>query len=220
MLKNKYVIVVLIITALILLLLVSANLGRSSGYEYYEAPSASPTPSPVPSQTATPTPEPVATTSLPSPSPTPANTGEADTPYRLVYTAIGIDASIGPVGVENGAMGVIHSNTVVSWFNLSSGPGQQGNMILAAHRRWKSKDGPFVNLGSSKAGDPVSIMDEQGSSWEYTVEKVERVKYENPPSYVMELEGDERVTMITCIGDFNRKNGTAEERIVVILKPV
>lgn len=140
-------------------------------------------------------------------------------PTRMVYDAIGLDADVDAVGMDDDAMGVIPSNEIISWFNLSCNPGEQGNVILAAHRNWKREPGPFYHLDKCTVGDTASITDASGTIWHYMVDSIEIIDYINPPSYVMDSGGDERVTLITCTGTYNSQYGTAEQRIVVILKP-
>lgn len=219
MLKKYWKPMIMLALGIFLLFLLGGIPLRESGYEpvvVEPTPSATPQPTPQP----TPTPEP---TPAPTPQPTPAPTERPAVSKgnvgRIIYTDIGLDAQVGAVGVKDGAMGVINSNTVVSWFNKSHKPGENGNMILAAHRQWSKKPGPFANLAKSKAGDEVQYYDAEGAQFNYVVEKMEYIDYVSPPAWVMDIAGEERVTLITCIGTYSRKYGTAEQRIVVVLKP-
>lgn len=152
-----------------------------------------------------------------TPAPTPYN--KAARPVHINYPAIQLYAEIGPVGYDGTDMDVIDSNEEVSWFQFGASPGEQGNILLAAHRVWKKANGPFWNLQASKVGDHVILTDENGHEWLYVVDEVLRIEYLNPPERIMDLRGEERVTMITCVGTYSNTLGTSEERHIVILKP-
>lgn len=68
-------------------------------------------------------------------------------------------------------------------------------------------------------GEEVAIEYNDGSVRYFKVRSVDTYYlYELPPT-VMGLGGDTRLTLITCLGDFNHDIGTSEHRVVVVCDP-
>ncbi|MDR0840046.1 MAG: sortase [Christensenellaceae bacterium] len=119
------------------------------------------------------------------------------------------------------AMGTIDSEKVSAWLSTGPSPGEYGNAILNGHVRWKKIAGVFSILSDLKEGERLAITYDDGSSLYFAVASVDLFTIDDWPAWVMEPDsGDTRMTLITCHGDWNRKAGTSNERVVVVARPL
>ena len=155
-----------------------------------------------------------------APSPTAVASGE---PVRLVIPAIDLDRPLIPVGLDANRVPVVPKHDV-GWYNLSAGPGQGENIVLWGHvLRFKSAPqipAPFARLKELKPGAEVVLYDQAGNAHTYVVTQQvwatpDQVEYILP-------QGQERVTMVSCIGDKVIVEGTVEmtHRLITIAEPV
>ncbi len=186
------------------------------------APPATPTPAPTPiatpeqsvaGPTAKPTPTPIPTLYIPP------------RPVKIYFTSLKITTQIFPVGRNiDGQMATIDDAHMAGWYydpmNPVS-PGEDGNAIIAGHRRWKGKVGDFSKIGELTENDDVVIEYDTGYTRTFRAVSSDLFPLNDYPDWVMERDtGDARVTLITCAGEFNHDIGTSEERSVVVLKEV
>jgi len=183
----------------------------------YTPPAVTPSPNvfqtPIPSQKPQETP-------APSPSPTPY---VKVAPIRIYFTDAEVMADIFPVsiieeGERAGQMDTIDDPDVAAWYEPGVSPGGPGNAIINGHKSWEGKIGRFSVLWDMQVGDEVAIEYADGSLAYFYAVSVDFYPYDAVPDEVMSLEGESRVTLITCHGDFDRNAGTSEERCVVVLK--
>ncbi|MEA5059400.1 MAG: class F sortase [Candidatus Pelethousia sp.] len=178
----------------------------------------------------TPAPSAVAT-----PSPTPYI---KKIPVTLHFTEREISCPIEPVGViqatdkhgdlifdEQGdpvyTMGTIDSEKVAAWLETGPSPGEYGNAILNGHIRWKKVAGVFSVLSDMGIGEKIAVTYDDGSVLYFAVESMDVFTIDDWPAWVMETDsGDARMTLITCHGEWNSQQGTSNERVVVVAKPI
>ena len=186
---------------------------------------------------------------LPTPSalPTPTQTAEvtpSPTPYikkipvTLHFTDREISCPIEPVGIvddvdkkgrpildENGEpikiMGTINSAKVAAWLEDGPSPGELGNAIINGHIRWAKVAGVFSVLGDMTPGEEIAVTYDDGGVMYFAVDSVDIFTIDDWPEWVMEIESlDTRVTLITCHGEWNSAQGTSNERVVVVARPI
>ena len=210
-------------------------------------PVSSPRPAPVPPATATapqiseaeelPAPAPLQTAAPPSPetqasfesekkeTPDPP-AGESpglslsSLPVRMRIPALSLDYEIQPSGAdESGNMVIIPALSVISWFELSSIPGNAGNSIMGGHNTWRGERSMLFTLDELEIGSEMEIEYSDGTSLRFLLESVFVYKLETAPAdLIMDYYGQARVTLITCKGPFNSSKGTSENRIVATFK--
>jgi LPXTG-site transpeptidase (sortase) family protein len=94
-----------------------------------------------------------------------------------------------------------------------------GATVLAGHVNWRGATGPFAELWNAKLGDPVSVADENGVAYQYTVRQLVTVHKDELPQRAQELfgqDGDHRLVLVTCGGRWvGGKDGYEENRIVI-----
>ncbi len=191
---------------------VEAGLARSA----VSAPStAAPAPTP-----ATPATSAAGDPALPSLRATPATPGAqkaAAAPTRVAVPRLGIDMTVEPQGVlADGQMALPASPEVAGWYRFGSAPDDpEGATVLAAHVDSKTGIGPFVRLGSAKAGDTVEVWT-GGQQHAYRVTEVYRVdKTRVDGDGLFAVAGSPRLHLVTCTGAYVPGSGYTDNLVVV-----
>ncbi len=191
---------------------------------------APPTPTAAPAST----PGPTAVAAVTTPSPTPY---VKKIPVTLHFTERAISCPIEPVTIvddvdkkgnpildENGEpvkiMGTIDSEKVAAWLEEGPSPGEPGNAIINGHIRWKKVAGVFSVLSDMAPGEKMAVTYDDGSVTYFAVASVDVFTIDDWPAWVMEQSSDTRMTLITCHGEWNSSQGTSNERVIVVAKPL
>lgn len=178
--------------------------------------SATPSPTPVASPSAT------ARTS-PSPSATPLPTTVA-APTRIRIPAIDVDAKILPVGIEDGgAIEIPADITKVGWYKLGVPPGaDRGSAVIVGHRDGRAQGrGAFYWVGNLNEGDKVYVTNSAGDVLPYRVVSREFItKKRLPYEELFAIDGDPRLTLLSCGGYYDRNNGGYQDNVVVTAVPL
>ena len=184
---------------------------------HYEAP---PTPAPV-QPTPVVTPAPVAPGETPAPTPEPTPIPELADPVRIFFPRFEQQCDVQPVDLDSWAEGGVPSATTASWLEIGPVPGEPGNALLAGHVTWKGVKGTFSLLKEMTAGDEVVIEYADGTFGYFKAESVNTYLTDEIPENLLSVyfAGDPVVTMITCLGDYDRELGTSRSRVVMVLKP-
>ena len=156
---------------------------------------------------------------LPSPTPTPE---PASQPVSVYFEGHDIAVAVVPVGVnEKGEMDTIPRHDIAGWYEYGAAPNEEGNCIIAGHNRYHGQKGLFAILHKGlKVGDGVSVTLENGETLFYKVVSIDRYQYNEVPEEVMaDCEG-RRLTLITCLGDFDYDLQMSRTRIVAICEPI
>jgi LPXTG-site transpeptidase (sortase) family protein len=135
-------------------------------------------------------------------------------PTEIKMPAIGIDAKIEKVGIDNGVMGVPKDAWNVGWYPDISTPGDNTNVVMAGHKDWWGI-GPtvFYHLGDMQPGDKIYLLDKDGSGFTYQVTKTWLVAGDTPASEIVGDTGHETLTLITCGGSFD--GAEYDSRVIV-----
>ncbi len=124
-----------------------------------------------------------------------------------------------PVGIDSSnQMELEEGIERISWYESSAIPGNSGNAILAGHRDWAGALGSFQYLETVSQGEQVVITYEDKTTRTFEVVSKQVYSFDNIPSYVTDISGEPRVTLITCTGAFDRAEGGYQNRVVVVLK--
>ena len=190
------------------------------------------TPSPTPTPTVPPTITPTATP-LPSPTPTPRPTPRP-APAQIRIPAINVSRSIvnlpqvrdrtGTSGWDAATLFRAGRGDLVGHWQGSAFPGEQGNMVLVGHNYGYGYNGVFVRLGSLKPGHKITVVNNAGQTFTYSVTKVQHVRWrkKNFQELTQHLSflshgGPERLTLVSCAGaDIE----PFPERVYVVAEPV
>ncbi len=176
-------------------------------------------PPPAPTATVLPAPTPTLAPSA-TPAPTPLPTPYIKKiPIRIYFTDLERKADIYPVGVaKDGSMDTLDSALDAAWYEFGPSPGEEGNALLNGHVRWKGSLGTFSILREMELKSEAVIEFDDGSFKYFEAVSHNVYLLDDIPPEVMDLEGESRLTLITCKGDFDRKLGTSRSRVVVVFK--
>jgi LPXTG-site transpeptidase (sortase) family protein len=184
-----------------------------------DAASSAPAPQP-PAVTAPPAPVPAQAVAAPASASTAAEPGP---PVRIRLPALGVDAAVAPVGVDDrGRMEVPLSVATVGWYRFGPGPGAAaGSAVLSGHVDDRDQGyGAFHRLGDLAPGDPVTVDLADGATVTYRVETVTRVpKADLPVGDVFSRDGAPRLTLVTCGGAFDYDAQGYTDNVVVVARP-
>jgi hypothetical protein len=116
-------------------------------------------------------------------------------------------------------MEIVPSASILSWLRTSPIPGNDGNALIAGHNKWGGKRGQLIDLDTLSIGDEMEVEYEDGTCLKFMLESVfVYALATGPADLILDMEGDARVTLITCKEPFNPQTGTSDNRIVAIFK--
>lgn len=147
---------------------------------------------------------------------------ERATPARLIIERIGINAEIEAVGKgADGEVGVPQAKENVAWYSPGVAPGEQGNAVIAGHLDSKVGPAVFWRLRELKAGDTIVVVDSDNVERTFEVTEVASYRWNEAPLariFGFDLERD--LNLITCAGQFSRRDANYSKRLVVYTRLV
>jgi sortase (surface protein transpeptidase) len=138
-------------------------------------------------------------------------------PAYIEIPALDVNTEIEKVGrLENGQMGVPKGFDTVGWFGEGAKPGAPGNAVMAGHVDSKTGPAVFYKLEDLDKGDEVIVKDKDGKTLTFVVTGKEKYDRKTAPvDEIFDYSYGSKLNLITCTGNFNRDEGTHEERLVV-----
>ncbi|SFA83934.1 Sortase family protein [Amycolatopsis marina] len=131
--------------------------------------------------------------------------------------AIGVSTGeIIDLGLEpDGALEVPADAVTAGWFSKSPTPGELGPSVIAGHVDYRKVPGVFFRLHELPVGEQVTVHREDGTSVEFTVDRVERYpKAEFPTDEVYGNTEVPELRLITCGGAFDSSSGEYVDNVV------
>lgn len=145
-------------------------------------------------------------------------------PAKLSVPAIGVTATVNPVGVNDrtGEFDVPPSVDQVGWYRY--GPGLEaatGSVVIAGHvDSAEQGKGAFFRLRELDRGDTLTVAGADGRDRRYrVVAREEYAKTKIPLDRYFARDGRPRLTLITCGGPFDPKTRHYRDNIVVTAVP-
>ncbi len=144
-------------------------------------------------------------------------------PARLLIPAIGVDAPVEAVGVDDrGEMAIPAQVDQIGWYRFGSAPGAStGSVVMSGHVDSAQQGlGAFHDLGGLRAGDAIVVADAAGRQLRYRV--IGREAFDKatvPLADLFSRRGAARLTLITCGGGFNPAELSYLDNIVVTAVP-
>ena len=130
-----------------------------------------------------------------------------------------MSAQIQPVGLsEENAIETVDDPYIVAWFENGASPGEQGNAIINGHVRWGGIAGTFSILPELEIGEEILIEFENGQQKRFYVTETQYHRFDEIPSYMLSQKGEDRMTLISCYGEWDSDAGTSSQRVFVICK--
>ncbi|MBM7573237.1 class F sortase [Aquibacillus albus] len=120
---------------------------------------------------------------------------------------------------QNGKMSVMDDPGVLSWYDTRGFDVK--NIIISGHRDWKGELGVFYGMENWEEQKKFTLVMKNGEQRTFSLSSVREYKKDEVPESVMKLQsGENRVTLITCVGDFVEEDGGYQSRVVAILKEI
>ncbi len=124
-----------------------------------------------------------------------------------------------PVGIaSDNSIEVRPSATEGGWYKFGASPGDPGNAIISGHNSLKGKKGTFSVLKVLNPGDRIAIEFENGEFRFFEVMQRDTYKLKQFPAEMLETDGESRMTLITCLGDWDQSIKTSASRVVAVCK--
>lgn len=142
-------------------------------------------------------------------------------PDRLRIPALAIDAAVQHVGVkENGNMATPSGFKDVGWYKYGTVPGQQGSAVITGHvDNGLGLAGVFRDLEKIKTGEEVYVKTKDGGEARFVVTDIQTYAYTAVPLDLLFNRHDKaRLNLITCTGNWIKKEKTYDARLVVYLE--
>lgn len=187
-------------------------------------PAATPaTPQPAAQADGLDVPELQAGAAAPTAAPTPVFSAFRPTePVRLVIEAIDLDQRLIEVGLDANRIPIVPRHDV-GWYTYSAQPGEGDNVVLWGHvlRFQDAPDipAPFARLHQVPLGSELLVYTADGTAHRYVVSELvwatpEQVEHILP-------QGEERLTLVSCIGEKVIVNGATQmtHRLITIALP-
>lgn len=152
----------------------------------------------------------------------PTQEPEAHRPVYVHFPQYNINCPVEPVGVtEDGVMATVPAHDRAGWLETSGTPTSGGNVIIAGHNRYHGNLGYFsVIRTDAKVGDQVMVEMDNGEYAFYLIESIQTFKYNEVPDEIMSVYGEPRLTLITCLGDYDYNLMMSRSRVIAVCKPV
>ena len=145
-------------------------------------------------------------------------------PVGVAIDKLGVQAPVDPVGVyEDGSVEIPDDVSRVGWYRFGSDPAQgEGSTVIVGHRDGTDQGaGAFYSIAALDVGDSIEVELADGSTRDYEVVAREIIAKEIlPTSDLFAENGPERLTLISCIGYFDRSGDGYQENVVVTAVPV
>jgi hypothetical protein len=140
-------------------------------------------------------------------------------PLRLRVSRVGIDTDLMVLGQEPDHTVQVppdEDGSPAGWYGLGATPGEPGPAVVLGHVDSRSGPAVFYNLGAMHAGDQVSVGRDDGSTANFTVDRVARYeKSAFPTRAVYGDVGQATLRLVTCGGRFDRNGGGYSENVIV-----
>ncbi|GAB2693182.1 class F sortase [Kitasatospora kifunensis] len=148
----------------------------------------------------------------------PAPPAQAAPPTRLVIPSIGVDAPVGPGGLNSdGTVEVppLDQPSRVDWYDQGPAPGAVGPAVLLGHLDTKAGPAVFAKLPKLKPGDKIEIHRADGSTVTFQVRELHQyAKDAFPTDLVYGSTSTPQLRVITCGGSL-QSNGHYSDNIIV-----
>ena len=146
-------------------------------------------------------------------------------PVAIFIPMAEVDAPIETTTIVSGRMQNPTGPFVVGWYRESARLGEAGNVVMAGHLDyWGVARAVFFHLGALDEGDEIVVLGDDGNDYLYEVEWVRRINTADDGHdailEVIDVTEDERLTLITCGGDFDRETLEYKSRTVARARPV
>jgi hypothetical protein len=138
------------------------------------------------------------------------------TPVALRIPAIGVAASVSPLGLNpDGTVETPTNYAESGWFRLGPSPGQMGSAVILGHVDSHRGPAVFFRLRFLRAGDRVDVQLADGVIAHFAVRAVETYpKTQFPARMVYGRHGYSALQLVTCGGSFDSRTRSYRSNVV------
>ncbi len=154
-----------------------------------------------------------------------ASTASADgdqvaEPTRIRIPAIGVDASMIPLGLRtDGSIEVPTDFAQTGWWVDGPEPGETGPAVVLGHVDSRSGPAVFFDLDQLAAGDAIHVDRLDGSTVTYLVDRTEQHnKNTFPTESVYGSTAEPVLRLVTCGGSFDRDRRSYDDNVIVFAR--
>ncbi|WP_405401177.1 class F sortase [Streptomyces sp. NBC_01104] len=117
---------------------------------------------------------------------------------------------------RNRAMETPRDPAKAGWYRPGAAPGATGPAVIAGHVTWNGTPGVFFALGRLDPGDRIDVRRADGRTAEFTVDRTARYPKDRFPTVeVYRNVGRAELRLITCGGDYSKKDSRYTDNVVV-----
>lgn len=145
-----------------------------------------------------------------------ASAAQRSTPVRVRIPAIGVDARLVSLGLNDDQSMEVPNFGLAGWYEPGPLPGTPGPAVIAAHV--DSVDGPdvFFGLKDLAAGDTVVVELADGSETGFVVTRSEQQRKDDlPVERIWNDTDDVELRLITCGGAFDPEERSYTSNVIV-----
>ncbi|MET9898412.1 class F sortase [Streptomyces sp. NPDC006446] len=142
-------------------------------------------------------------------------------PQRVDIPSMGVQAPVVARGLDRRG-GIdpppYEQPGVVGWYAAGAKPGAAGTALMVGHVDTETRPAVFYKLSAVKPGDTVSVVRDDGTVAEFTVDDVQvlaRDHFDARQAYGERQSGRAELRLITCGGTFDRTSGSYTANVIV-----
>lgn len=143
-------------------------------------------------------------------------------PVRLEMPMIDVDTPLEQLGLfPDGTLQTPVDEDLAGWYREGPAPGAVGPAVIAGHVTWGGSESVFFRLGELVPGDIVTVHQEDGSTVDFEVERVEQHPKDDFPT--LAVYGNTpwpTLRLVTCGGEFDSSTGSFDDNVIVFARMV
>lgn len=141
----------------------------------------------------------------------------ASDPVRVQIPSLKVDSGLERLGLDkNRAMETPKDPDKAGWYHPGPAPGANGPSVIAGHVTWNGAPTVFFDLARIDPGDKVEVAREDGTTAEFTVDRVRTYPKDKFPTVEVYRNLDHAgLRLITCGGDYSKDDSRYADNVVV-----
>lgn len=138
-------------------------------------------------------------------------------PVRVSIPSIAVSSSLERLGLdEKKTMETPRDPAKAGWYEPGPTPGAMGPAVIAGHVTWDGTPSVFFKVAKLKAGDTIGVSREDGTTAEFTVDRVAQYPKDQFPTIDVYRNLDHAgLRLITCGGDYSQADRRYADNVVV-----
>ncbi|MET8677938.1 class F sortase [Streptomyces sp. NPDC004647] len=142
---------------------------------------------------------------------------QASAPERIAIPSLKVSSTLENLGKgASGAMETPRDPDKAGWYTPGPTPGATGPAVIAGHVTWNGARSVFFGLSQLKSGDKIDVSRRDGSTAEFTVDRIAQYPKNKFPTLEVYRNLDHAgLRLITCGGEFSKAKHYYKDNVVV-----